>query len=123
MRPRRSTPEKPPTKRISSEAGKGLATGKLSKPKPGPSRVAFSQSGHQQRKSDESFFIGDDFSGELALVESVAAAVPILRSIITVLPRRRARLAFVGHSPDGILANLRKINSQPTQRTCGNKSQ
>jgi hypothetical protein len=27
-----NTPEKPPAKRISSEAGKGMATGKLSKP-------------------------------------------------------------------------------------------
>jgi len=30
--PRKSTPEKPPTQRVSSEAGKGLATGRLSKP-------------------------------------------------------------------------------------------
>ena len=29
--PRKSTPEKPPTRRVSSEAVKGLATGKLSK--------------------------------------------------------------------------------------------
>ena len=29
--PRKSTPEKPPTRRVSSEAGKGLATGRLSK--------------------------------------------------------------------------------------------
>jgi len=28
---RRSTPERPPTRRVSSEAGKGLATGRLSK--------------------------------------------------------------------------------------------
>jgi hypothetical protein len=29
--PRKSTPEEPPTRRVSSDAGKGLATGRLSK--------------------------------------------------------------------------------------------